>query len=172
MEKPYVVLNPGASCPSKIWPTDRYARLAEKLSKNYGCQIVLIGRTRERLIALKVKEHLSALPVIDLSGKLSLGMLGRLLKEARLLISNDSGPVHVATAVGTPVISIFGRNLPGLSPRRWGPLGHKARVIHKEVGCPVCLAHNCRINFLCLDVISVEDLLKEVSLVLNDAVHS
>jgi heptosyltransferase-2 len=165
-------LNPGASCPSKIWPKDRFARLAEELSKNYGCQIVLIGGAGERRIASKVKEHLPTLRIIDLSGKLSLGMLGWLLKEARLLISNDSGPVHVASAVGTPVISIFGRNLSGLSPRRWGPLGDKSRVIHKEVGCPVCLAHNCRINFLCLDVISVEDVLKEVSSVLNDAVHS
>ena len=105
-------------------------------------------------------------PVTSLSGKLSLGMLGWLLKEARLLISNDSGPVHVARAVETPVISIFGRNLAGLSPRRWGPLGDKARVIHKEVACPVCLAHRCRINFLCLDVISVEDVLKEVETVI------
>ncbi|MBI2166824.1 MAG: hypothetical protein HYU34_01115 [Candidatus Omnitrophica bacterium] len=96
-----------------------------------------------------------------MSGKISIGLLGWLLKGARLLISNDSGPVHLARAVGTPVISIFGRNLTGLSPRRWGPLGEEGRVIHKEVACPVCLAHNCRINFLCLDVVSVDDVFKK-----------
>jgi hypothetical protein len=61
------------------------------------------------------------------------------------------------------VISIFGRKLSGLSPRRWGPLGETAKVIHKEVACPVCLAHNCQINFLCLDVISVEEVFQEAA---------
>ena len=167
--RPYVVLNPSASCPSKIWPADRFARLADQIQTQHGFQIVLIGSKADRRFSLKVKEG-AASPVMDLSGKLSLGHLGWFLKGARLLISNDSGPVHVAAAVGTPVISIFGRNLAGLSPCRWGPLGKKACVIHKEVGCPVCLAHNCQINFLCLDVISVEDVLREVRLILQNNV--
>lgn len=159
-EKPYVVLNPSASCPSKIWPADRFARLADQLQTQRRFQIALIGSISDRRFAVKVKKYATH-PVTDLSGKLSLGMLGWLLKEAKLLISNDSGPVHVARAVGTPAISIFGRNLSGLSPRRWGPLGKEGKVIRREVACPVCLAHNCRINFLCLDVVSVEDVLKE-----------
>ena len=159
-EKPYAVFNPSASCPSKIWPADRFARLADELQGRHQLQIVLIGSRQDRRFAVKVREHLIR-PVFDLSGKLSLGMLGWLLKKAKLLISNDSGPVHVARAVGAPVISIFGRNLSGLSPKRWGPLGEGGKVIHKEVACPVCLAHNCRINFLCLDVVSVEDVLEE-----------
>jgi ADP-heptose:LPS heptosyltransferase len=72
-------------------------------------------------------------PVIDLSGSLSLGMLGVLLQKASLLVSNDSGPVHIATAVGTPVVSIFGRYEPGLGPRRWRPLGERVRVVSKDV---------------------------------------
>lgn len=165
-EKPYVVLNPSASCPSKIWPAERFGLLSDQLQERYRLQVALIGSLADRHFAHKVKEHTS-LPVIDLSGKLSLGGLGWLLKQARLLISNDSGPVHVARAVETPVISIFGRNRAGLSPRRWGPLGEGGKVVHKEVACPVCLAHNCRINFLCLDVVSVNDLLEEASVFLN-----
>lgn len=163
---PYVVLNPSASCPSKIWPLDRFSRLADRLRQQYAVQVVLIGSLKDKSLAAQVKKGVS-FPVFDLSGKLSLGMLGWLLKEARLLISNDSGPVHVAQAVGTPVLSIFGRNLAGLSPRRWSPLGHRARVIRKEVGCSVCLAHRCQINFLCLDVISVEDVSREASFFLE-----
>ena len=159
-ERPYGVLNPSASCPSKIWPPARFARLADRLQKEQGIQVALIGAEKDRIFSSKVKQE-AILPLFDVSGKLSLGMLGWFLKEARILISNDSGPVHVARAVGTPVVSIFGRNLAGLSPRRWGPIGQAGKVVHKEVACSVCLAHNCRINFLCLDVVSVEDVWKE-----------
>ncbi len=160
LEKPYVILNPSASCPSKIWPAARFARLADRIQTERKMQVALIGGPKERFISRRVKKEAS-LPLFDLSGKLSLGMLGWFLKEARILISNDSGPVHVARAVGTPVVSIFGRKLEGLGPRRWGPLGEEGKVIHKEVGCPVCLAHQCQINFLCLDVVSVEEVLRQ-----------
>jgi len=161
-KEPFAVLNPSASCPSKIWPADRFARLADRLREEYRLKIALIGSNSDRQFAEKVKRY-AAKPVMDLSGRLSLGMLGWLLKKARVLISNDSGPVHVAQAVGTPVISIFGRNLAGLSPKRWGPLGERGKVVHKEVACPVCLAHRCQINFLCLDVVSVDEVFREVT---------
>lgn len=159
-EKPYAVLNPSASCPSKIWPADRFALLADRLQEQSGFQVTLIGASEDRPLAQRVKRFATR-PLIDLSGKLSLGSLAWLLKRAQVLISNDSGPVHVARAVGTPVVSIFGRNLAGLSPRRWGPLGEEGKIVHKEVACPVCLAHRCPINFLCLDIVSVDDVLKE-----------
>ena len=158
---PYAVLNPSASCPSKIWHGERFARLADHLQEKLGLRAVLIGSRSDRRFSRKVKQS-TAHSVVDLTGKLSLGMLGWLLKQSSILISNDSGPVHIARAVGTPAVSIFGRNLAGLSPKRWGPLGEEARVVHKEVACPVCLAHECRINFLCLDVVSVEDVFEEV----------
>ena len=161
-QRPYAVLNPSASCPSKIWPADRFALLADGLQERFGLQVALIGSRQDRCFSQEVKQFVSH-PLTDLSGKLSLGGLAWFLKGAELLISNDSGPVHVARAVGTPVVSIFGRNLAGLSPRRWGPLGEEARVVHKEVACPVCLAHRCQINFLCLDVVSVEDVLREAT---------
>jgi len=75
--------------------------------------------------------------------------------------------VHIATAVGTPVISIFGRNQEGLSPLRWGPLGLKDKFLHKDVGCIECLAHNCKKEFTCLKAISVNDVLKAVEEILK-----
>lgn len=160
--RPYVAVNPSASCPSKIWHAERFALLSDRIQEKYSLPVVLIGSETDRVQASKVKGY-SRRPVTDLSGLLSLGMLGWLLKRARLLISNDSGPVHIARAVGTPAISIFGRNSAGLSPRRWGPLGDGGKVVHKEVACPVCLAHRCRINFLCLDVVAVDDVFREAS---------
>ena len=161
LEAPFIVLNPSASCPSKIWAADRFARLADLLHDRYGFEVALIGARSDRHFAARVQEYAEN-SLKDFSARLSLGMLGWFLKKAKLLISNDSGPVHVARALQTPVISIFGRKLPGLSPRRWGPLGEGGRVVHKEVDCVVCLAHRCQINFLCLDAIAVEVILKEV----------
>ena len=86
------------------------------------------------------------------------------------MISNDSGPVHVAAAVGTPVVDIFGRNQRGLSPQRWGPLGEGHVVLHKEVGCVTCLAHRCDIEFLCLTSLSVEEVYQAAVSVLEKGV--
>ncbi len=89
------------------------------------------------------------------------------MEKAELLISNDSGPVHIAASLGTPVISIFGRNDAGLSPRRWRPLGSRAFYIHKDVGCNPCLAHNCRKGFLCLKAVGVEEVFSLVRRILE-----
>ena len=97
----------------------------------------------------------------------SLGELAALFKKASLVISNDSGPAHIASGVGVPVISIFGRNQPGLSPRRWGPLGRLDKYLHKDVGCIQCLAHNCKKEFACLKAISVEDVFSAAESILK-----
>ena len=106
-------------------------------------------------------------PAINLAGKTSVSQLASLLKKCQLFISNDSGPVHIASSLVVPVISIFGRNQKGLSPKRWGPVGKNDRVVHKEVGCLECLAHNCKRDFACLKAISVEDVLNTVDLIKN-----
>ena len=108
--------------------------------------------------------------VINLAGKTSISQLTSILKRCALFISNDSGLVHIASAIGTPVISIFGRSQPGLSPKRWGPLGKRDRYLHKEVGCIQCLAHNCQKEFACLKAISVEDVLKVAEDILSGCV--
>lgn len=158
---PYVVLNPSASCRSKRWPPDRFAALGDALWARYGFRSVLIGSAIDSVHSENVRRSMKHHPV-DLTGKLTLGMLGHCLKGARLLISNDSGPVHIGVACGIPVLSIFGRNQAGLSPRRWGPLGEKSRVVQKDVGCYFCLAHDCRIHFLCLEALGVDEVLHTV----------
>ncbi len=160
--KPYVVFHPSASCPSKIWPVEKMAALAERMSEIYGIAPVIVAGTdgikeAQAMSARMTEKH------HNLAGRLTLGMLGWVLKEARLVISNDSGPVHLACAVGTPVISIFGRNQAGLSPRRWGPIPGTGTYVQKDGGCVECLAHACRINFKCLEALTVEDLLEQVS---------
>jgi len=160
-EKRYVVIHPSASSPSKIWPAERFSMLADVLYERYGLKCVLVGSQEDAPRAETVR-NLMKHPAVNLSGKLSIGMLGWLLKRARLVISNDSGPVHIGVACGAPVLSIFGRNEPGLGPKRWGPLGEKSRYIQKDVGCFFCLADDCKIDFLCLRALKVEEVLDAV----------
>jgi heptosyltransferase-2 len=160
-----VCIHPGASCISKRWFADRFAQVSDILIEKYNVKILVI--CGEDNISYS-KEMISKMRnrVLDLSGKISLRQLASLLSRCSLLISNDSGPVHISTAVGCPVISIFGRNQKGLSPIRWRPLGKKDVVLHKEVGCIDCLAHNCQKNFACLRAITVADVLEAVDSVL------
>ena len=129
---PWIVLNPSASDATKRWPAERFAELITRIQKDSPAVFLAIGTSQDRKIVETLKKNTKA-PVYDLSGKLSLGMLGALLKKSALLVSNDSGPVHIASAVGTKVVSIFGRYEPGLGPRRWRPLGKHSRVVAKDV---------------------------------------
>ncbi|MCG2714337.1 MAG: lipopolysaccharide heptosyltransferase II [Candidatus Omnitrophica bacterium] len=153
-----LAINPGASCPSKLWPLERFAEVALKLARAHNLKILVLAGPKDMLLADKIalRQELKG-KVINLAGRSSISQLASILKRCVLFISNDSGPVHIASAVGTPVISIFGRSQPGLSPKRWGPLGKRDRYLHKEVGCIQCLAHNCQKEFACLKAISVED---------------
>lgn len=153
-----VAMHPAASCPSKRWSAYRFGRVADELIERHNFKIVIIGGPADKEIVQQMEQSMLHGAIV-LSEEHSLGEVAALLKRCRMFISNDSGPVHIAVAVGTPVISIFGRSDPGLSPKRWGPTGPNDIVIHKDVGCKECLAHNCQINFKCLEAITIDDIL-------------
>ena len=161
-----LAINPGASCPSKIWPSANFAQVAEILASRYNFKILVVAGAKDiplaNMVANKIGDR-----ALNLSGKTSVSHLASILKRCALFISNDSGPVHIASSLGVPVISIFGRNQPGLSPRRWGPLGRLDKYLHKDVGCIQCLAHNCKKEFACLKAISVEDVLSAAESILK-----
>ena len=150
----FIVIHPSASCPSKRWPQEKFSELISILKSKLSYPVVTVTAKGEEMFA---KEIVGKNQIIDLRGKLSIAELGALLKRAALFISNDSGPVHIAASLNIPVISIFGRNNPGLSPRRWAPLGKNSFYFHKDVGCHICLAHNCQKGFICLDKISSKE---------------
>jgi heptosyltransferase-2 len=161
-----LALHPAASCPSKIWPAQRFALLADELTKKYGLKVLILAGPKDTDLAKQVAQN-TRQPVLNFAGKTSVQQLAALLKRSRLFISNDSGPVHIACAVGTAVISIFGRNQKGLSPKRWGPVGPHDKVLHKEVGCYECLAHNCIKGFACLKAITVDDVIEAADSILT-----
>ncbi|MFA5069625.1 MAG: glycosyltransferase family 9 protein [Candidatus Omnitrophota bacterium] len=160
----FVVMHPGASCPSKIWPSERFAGLADTLIRNHGVKVVIVsGKAKTDIsCALSVQRSMHNDPAM-FTGTLDLGCLGAVIRRSALFISNDSGPVHIAVAAGTPVVDIFGRAQPGLGPLRWGPLGARDVVIHKDLGCgQACLAHDCKKNFACLMSVSVDDVYRAI----------
>ncbi|MDD5019198.1 MAG: glycosyltransferase family 9 protein [Candidatus Omnitrophica bacterium] len=161
-----VAVNPAASCPSKLWPAEKFAFLIDRIQRELGVRALVVADAAHRLISEEIFSLVRTRP-LDGSGCFSLTQLAGLFKRCELLVSNDSGPVHIAVAVGTPVISIFGRNQAGLSPRRWGPVGPFDAVLHKPMTCSPCLAHDCRKGFACLDAISVEDVMQEARRILG-----
>ncbi len=158
---PLIALHPGASCPSKRWPAERFAAVGDFLVERYGARVVVMTGPEEVEFGEAVIGRMRH-PALRALGTLSLGELAALFKKVRCLISNDSGPVHLACAVGAPVVSIFGRWGGGLSPIRWGPTGPNSRVLHHDVGCRPCLAHRCPIGFVCLDAVTVDEVLAAV----------
>ncbi len=155
-----IAIHPGSSCHSKMWRIDRFAQVGQRIKdKRQKAIIIIIGSKEEEELG-KTLERLIQKRVVNLTGKLNLDQLAALFKRCSLLISTDSGPVHIAGAVGLKSIVIFGRNLPGLSPARWGPRGKDDVILHNPPDCQPCLAHNCQRDFECLDRISVGEVVE------------
>jgi len=129
-----VVVHPWTSDPLKQWPTDNFRKLSKRLIKEKNLKIAIVGGKEE---LNKSKELFSDSNLINLTGKTTLKQLAALLNKSRLLISGDSGPVHLACAVGTPVIAIFRSDITAKSPRRWGPWGGRNFVIEKNKLCDI-----------------------------------
>lgn len=161
-----IALNPGASCVSKRWGAAKFAEVAKGLIMKHAAKIVVVAGGADRRLGDEVSLLLKN-RCANLSGKTSIADLASVLRRVDLFISNDSGPVHIACAVGTPVVAIFGRSDRGLGPARWGPTGKSDIVLHKDVGCDVCLAHNCKKGFKCLEAVTVEDVLAAADKILG-----
>ena len=126
----FVAVHPGTSNPEKLWPSERFSRLCDRMIDKFGVKVLLVGGDEERKAAGEVKAGMRN-TAVDITGGLALKEFGALMKKSILLISSDSGPVHIASAVGTPVIALFGESRPGGSSRRWGPYGEGHIVVGK-----------------------------------------
>ncbi len=127
--KSFVAIHPWSSNPVKQWPADRFQSLIRRSIERLAVQVVIIGGVEEAARARDVFP--SGGPVANLTGQLTLRQLAALLQMAKLLVSNDSGPVHLAAAVNTRTLVLFGTTTPATGPRRWGPWGDGHAVIVK-----------------------------------------
>ena len=166
INKNIIAIHTGASCISKKWPIEYFIETIKILNNKYNFQIVLIGDKKTIFLNKKIHDIIKN-NIIDLTNYFSISQLAVFLSKCKLLISNDSGPVHISVGVNTPVIDIFGRNNPGLSPKRWKALGEKDIMLIKDVGCKKCLAHNCINKFKCLYAIKPEQVIEAVEKILK-----
>lgn len=125
-----IALHPFTSDPVKQWPIENFRKLAQSLVKELDKKVILVGGKEELNKGVAYFDNLGA-DIINMAGRTTLIQLAALLKKCRLLISGDSGPVHLACAVGTQVIAIFRNDIPGKNAKRWGPWGEGHAVIEK-----------------------------------------
>ncbi len=156
-EKIMVGVIPFSRWQSKNWPLHFFARLANDLYHNFEADIVLFGAKSEKKLAQAfVKEFKGNF--IDNVGKLSLPMLASWLAKMDLVIGNDSGPIHLAAALGTPVIAIFGPT----DPKRTGPYGANHKIVSSGLNCQPCFRKKCRFkDHSCMQAITPEMVLAE-----------
>ena len=151
--RPLVALNPGAAFGSaKRWFLDRYAAVADLLVEEEGAEILLIGSRSEISFARQIDKQMQASPHC-LSGRTSLTTLMGLLSQCDLLLTNDSGPMHLAAALQIPQVALFGST----DEIATGPLSPRAVVIHKHAECSPCLLRECPIDLRCFDRIAVDE---------------
>ena len=158
-----VALNPGAVYGgAKRWPVKRFAAVADGLVERCGARILLIGSVQECSILDEVGARMRR-PAINLGGRTSLQALVGLLERARLLLTNDTGSMHVAAAVGTPVLAVFGPT----DPQATGPLASHSRVVREPVPCCPCLLRECPIDHRCMTRVTVDHVLREALALLD-----
>jgi lipopolysaccharide heptosyltransferase I len=146
------IVHPAARWETKRWPAERFARLADRLVKEQGWRVILVAGPAERPQAEAVA-RLMQQPVIDLAGRTTLPQLAALLRRAARLVTNDSGPMHLAAAVGTPVVAFFGPT----DPRKIGPYGRDHQALRAEIDCSPCGRRRCVQGLACLNAIGVDD---------------
>ncbi len=187
LRRPLLGINPGAAYgPAKRWPPDRFAEVARWFIRDIGGSVVIFGGEDEKVISQEIEffatreggalpSHASTgrggqaegcLSVLNLAGKTSLRNLIALISECDVFVGNDSGPMHIAYAVGTPLVAIFGSTSPELT----GPAGKGSAVIKPEVSCSPCFGRTCRNNDMrCMYELTSDNVYLEVKRILPDS---
>ena len=151
LQPPPLVVAPGARYgPAKRYPPERFARAARLLADERGCDVVLVGTAEDARATSEVKADLPG--AHDLAGRTSLGELIGVLAHSAGLLSNDSGTMHLAAALGKPVVGIFGST----NPTWTGPVGSHAAFVAQPVFCSPCYDTHCKEHFECMLELSPE----------------
>ena len=155
-----VALNPGATHAVNRWPVRRFAELADLVAERTQARPVIIGGPDDRDLAEKIVARSRSKPV-SLAGATTLLQLGAVLRSCAVVVSGDTGPLHMAAAVGTKVVALFGAADPG----RTGPIGNHTRIIRAQaVSCVPCGRRICknRVYLECMERITAEEVLAAV----------
>ncbi|MGI9035649.1 MAG: lipopolysaccharide heptosyltransferase II [Pyrinomonadaceae bacterium] len=151
LSKKIIAFCPGSTnSRAKRWQAESYAKLNDLIQENLNSQIILIGAKDESDVSERVIAEAKIKP-ISLTGKTSLAELVAVLSQCDLLVSNDTGPAHIAAALGTKTLVIFGPT----NPLTTHPIG--AEIVRKEVECAPCMLRDCPIDHRCMTQIRAEE---------------
>jgi lipopolysaccharide heptosyltransferase II len=161
-----VGINPGGDRENRRWAPDRFAVIAEKIIQQFHCKVILLGGPADRHITASIECGIHS-DIVNLSGKIPLEELPYVISRLDLLITNDSGPMHIAAATKTPLVALFGPE----DPRLFGPYTAPVlyRLIQKEVPCRPCRDDQCT-HPSCMDLITPEEVLVACVYLLNNKV--
>jgi lipopolysaccharide heptosyltransferase I len=163
--KRWILVQPGARWMNKRWPVEHFAQSVQALAESHpNHSFAVLGSADEQPLAAQV---CAAAPsrCLDLSGKLTLPELVEWIRSAELMLTNDTGPMHIAAAVGTPVVALFGPT----EPRRTGPYGQLERALQISLPCVPCMRSRCRYEkpLECLRGLTPEPVLASARAVLS-----
>jgi heptosyltransferase-2 len=157
--RPLMGMNPGATYGlAKCWYPDRFGELGKRVAKKWKAGILIFGKKEEGSMAREILKYLEG-GAVDFTGKTNLLQLAALLERCRLIVTNDTGTMHVAAAVNTPVVALFGST----NPVTTGPWGDGHVVIRKDVPCSPCMKRICPTDHRCMELIIVEEVEKAVN---------
>ena len=156
-ERGPVGLCPGAEYgPAKRWP--EFGAAAWELSARLGLHWLIFGTRKERSVSEKVAKHLGTYAT-DLTGRTTLSELITQLRRCEVLLTNDTGTIHLAAFLGVPTVSIFGSTEPQLT----GPIGRGHTVLRHHVECSPCFLRECPLDFRCMKAVTVEEVVRAVA---------
>ncbi len=148
----WIGIHAGARSPAQRWPVEYFACIADILANHFHAQVILTGGHAEKATVQAVAQRMKS-PYLNLAGATSLGGLAAIISELDLFISNDTGPAHIANAVDTPGITIFGP----VDPKRWAALDQlRHPFVRHPVACSPCTYWECPIDHRCLRRLSPE----------------
>jgi heptosyltransferase-2 len=151
-DRKFLVLNPGAAYGSaKRWGEDRFAEAGDTLASEFDMDVAIVGSETERSIAERV-QALMRCRVTVLNGKTSLETLIGVISESSLVVTNDSGPMHISAALGVPTVAVFGATDDIVT----GPWGRRTRIVKEPVDCSPCMLRECPIDHRCMTRVSAD----------------
>ncbi len=156
-DQAFVAINPMAKWESKLWCQDRFGRVADRVRSELGYPVVFTGGPEDRPYISAIQDHMTTRSV-NFCGRTDLLTLAALLQRATLMITTDTGPMHIAAAVGTPTVALFGPT----APWRTGPYGLVHKVIQAERPCQPCFKRRCPYSYKCMATIKVETVMTAV----------
>jgi heptosyltransferase-2 len=166
-EKKLIGIFPGALHSTKMYPLEKLAKFIDSVPSKWNCKFIILGSKSEKPLSAELQKNIKT-ELLDLCGEFNVSQLISVINNMDVIISNDSGPMHIAAALKKPQIALFGATHPRLG---FAPLNKKAIIISSNISCQPCSLHGSALcpkgHFLCMNSISPELIMKNLGEIIN-----